>query len=243
MEPGRTAFATRDRGPVPPLRGIDRHDRSPAGLANETKAPGWWQAYCDAVPDWFDVYVGLEAAATRMTKYESELVPGLFQTEAYARAIIRPEVPRPGDADRATRRTADDPPGNPATAGKSPGAVGRAARGRDRDARSAARRSWRHNLTPRRGGGATGRDAAGRAVQRGCHRDAHGRALHPLALPLNGSGTETEPDTVYSRQFTGRSTSTNPPSLTATAGRSQKYGRPPLTKTRHGTSSAKQRRR
>ena len=38
-----------------------------SGLAKETKARGWWQAYGDAVPDWFDVYVGLEAAATRMS--------------------------------------------------------------------------------------------------------------------------------------------------------------------------------
>jgi hypothetical protein len=58
------------------------------GLAKETKAKGWWQAYGDAVPDWFDIYIGLEAAAARITTYEPELVPGLFQTEAYARRII-----------------------------------------------------------------------------------------------------------------------------------------------------------
>jgi transcriptional regulator with XRE-family HTH domain len=58
-------------------------------LAKETKARGWWQAYGDVVPEWFDLYVGLEAAATRISWYESELVPGLLQTSDYARALIR----------------------------------------------------------------------------------------------------------------------------------------------------------
>jgi len=58
-------------------------------LAKETKARGWWQAYGDVVPEWFDLYVGLEAAASRISWYESELVPGLCQTEDYARALIR----------------------------------------------------------------------------------------------------------------------------------------------------------
>ena len=59
------------------------------GLAKETKAKGWWHAYGDAVPEWFDVYIGLEAAASQISSYEAELVPGLLQTEDYARAIIR----------------------------------------------------------------------------------------------------------------------------------------------------------
>jgi hypothetical protein len=57
-------------------------------LAKETKSKGWWQAYGDVVPEWFDMYVGLEAAAARVFQYDGELVPGLFQTEVYARTII-----------------------------------------------------------------------------------------------------------------------------------------------------------
>src|SRR5215469_215781 len=48
-------------------------------LARETKARGWWQAYGDAVPEWFDLYVGLEAAAAPLLWYEQELIPGLLQ--------------------------------------------------------------------------------------------------------------------------------------------------------------------
>src|SRR5262245_57872292 len=59
------------------------------GLAKETKAKGWWHAYGDAIPYGFDLYIGLEEAAEELLWYESELVPGLLQTPAYARTVIR----------------------------------------------------------------------------------------------------------------------------------------------------------
>ena len=68
-------------------------------LAKETKARGWWQAYGDAVPEWFDLYIGLEAAATRISWYEPELVPGLFQTAEYASALIRAHLPDESDVE------------------------------------------------------------------------------------------------------------------------------------------------
>ena len=63
------------------------------GLAKETKARGWWQAFGDAIPEWFDVYIGLEEAASEISWYESELVPGLLQTEEYARTLIEADNP------------------------------------------------------------------------------------------------------------------------------------------------------
>jgi transcriptional regulator with XRE-family HTH domain len=63
------------------------------GLAKETKAKGWWHAYGDVIPEGFDLYVGLEEAAASKTSYESEIVPGLLQTEGYARDIIRTHTP------------------------------------------------------------------------------------------------------------------------------------------------------
>jgi hypothetical protein len=59
-----------------------------AGLAKETKSRGWWHAYGDVIPDYFDLYIGLEAAASELCIYESELVPGLLQTADYTRTII-----------------------------------------------------------------------------------------------------------------------------------------------------------
>jgi transcriptional regulator with XRE-family HTH domain len=72
------------------------------GLAKETKARGWWQGYGDAVPEWFDLYVGLEAAASSLSLYGQELVPGLLQSEAYARTLITAD--HPGDDEGVERR-------------------------------------------------------------------------------------------------------------------------------------------
>ncbi|MEQ4300110.1 helix-turn-helix transcriptional regulator [Plantactinospora sp. B6F1] len=57
------------------------------GLASQTKAKGWWHAYGDAIPEWFELYVGLEAVAARLRRYDEALVPGLLQTKDYARAV------------------------------------------------------------------------------------------------------------------------------------------------------------
>ena len=57
-------------------------------LAKETKAHGWWHAYDDVIPEWLNLYLGLEEAASQLFWYESELVPGLLQTADYARAVI-----------------------------------------------------------------------------------------------------------------------------------------------------------
>jgi len=73
------------------------------GLAKETKARGWWHSYGDVIPEGFDVYIGLEEAALSLSWYESELVPGLLQTERYARTLI--EADNPGvDAGEINRR-------------------------------------------------------------------------------------------------------------------------------------------
>jgi transcriptional regulator with XRE-family HTH domain len=63
------------------------------GLAKETKARGWWHAYGDVIPEGFDVYIGLEEATSSFSWYESELIPGLLQTEAYARTLIKADNP------------------------------------------------------------------------------------------------------------------------------------------------------
>jgi transcriptional regulator with XRE-family HTH domain len=44
------------------------------------------------VPDWARQYVGLEQDATALAFHQGELVPGLFQTESYARALVATSV-------------------------------------------------------------------------------------------------------------------------------------------------------
>ncbi len=60
-----------------------------AALASETKAKGWWHAYGDAIPDWFELHVGLEQAAHRLRFYYDAMVPGLLQTREYAHAVYQ----------------------------------------------------------------------------------------------------------------------------------------------------------
>ncbi|MGC5019635.1 helix-turn-helix domain-containing protein [Micromonospora sp. DT47] len=58
-------------------------------IARDARQRGWWQSYSDVLPEWFEFYVGLEAEATTLRTYEAEAVPGLLQTEAYAREVFR----------------------------------------------------------------------------------------------------------------------------------------------------------
>lgn len=68
-------------------------------VARDARKRGWWQAYDDVLPDWFSVYVGLEAEAAEIRGFEPQLVPGLLQTPEYARAVIRAEHPDAPDAE------------------------------------------------------------------------------------------------------------------------------------------------
>jgi transcriptional regulator with XRE-family HTH domain len=58
------------------------------GLAEEANQPGWWQRFHDVLPEWFSMHVSLEGAARLIRSYEPHFVPGLLQTEDYARAVL-----------------------------------------------------------------------------------------------------------------------------------------------------------
>ncbi len=91
MEHGRVGFKERDVGDLLTLYGVtDSEERAALlNLAREANTPGWWHAYSDILPTWLEPYVGLEAAASIIRTYQIQLVPGLLQTEGYARALIR----------------------------------------------------------------------------------------------------------------------------------------------------------
>ncbi|MDQ3826922.1 MAG: helix-turn-helix domain-containing protein [Actinomycetota bacterium] len=58
-------------------------------LASEDRQPGWWRQYAEVLAPWFEGYLSLESEAARLLAYESEVVPGLLQTERYAAEILR----------------------------------------------------------------------------------------------------------------------------------------------------------
>jgi transcriptional regulator with XRE-family HTH domain len=63
-------------------------------LLRQAGEPGWWQRYDKRLmPEWFDRLVGLQEAATAIRTFEIQYVPGLFQTPAYARAVVERGLP------------------------------------------------------------------------------------------------------------------------------------------------------
>jgi hypothetical protein len=91
MEMGRTGFKRRDVADLLTLYGVGEGAvrEGLLAMAVRSNAPGWWHTYGDVLPNWFESYVGLEQAASVIRSYEVQFVPGLLQTEAYARAIVR----------------------------------------------------------------------------------------------------------------------------------------------------------
>ncbi|WP_330251581.1 helix-turn-helix domain-containing protein [Nocardia sp. NBC_00565] len=63
------------------------------GLAQEASGKSWWHDYGKLIPEDFNVYVGLEAAARRLTSYSPDVVLGLLQTPDYARILARTASP------------------------------------------------------------------------------------------------------------------------------------------------------
>jgi len=63
----------------------------------------WWLPFKGAVPEWLDLYLGMESSAVQIDSYDAMIVPGLFQTPAYAKAVIRAGEPELADAEVARR--------------------------------------------------------------------------------------------------------------------------------------------
>jgi hypothetical protein len=91
MENGRMRVKERDVTDLLALYGVIDEEMRAAmvALVRQANAPGWWSKYGDVLPDWFEAYLGLEMAASVIRTFELQFVHGLFQTEAYARAVTR----------------------------------------------------------------------------------------------------------------------------------------------------------
>jgi Domain of unknown function (DUF5753)/Helix-turn-helix domain len=91
MELGRVSFKERDVADLLSLYGVGDEDPERErliALAREANNPGWWHRYGDVLPNWFQSYLGLEAAAALIRNYEVQFIPGLLQTPEYARAVV-----------------------------------------------------------------------------------------------------------------------------------------------------------
>lgn len=92
LENGRRSISQRD---VRDLCGVyevedERMVDSLMQMAKDSRQQGWWHAFGD-IP--YSVYIGLETDAESLRMYESQIIPGLLQTPAYAEAVISGAMP------------------------------------------------------------------------------------------------------------------------------------------------------
>jgi transcriptional regulator with XRE-family HTH domain len=89
LEHGRVGFKERDVTDLLTLYGVTDEEvlQRMLTLAQQSNTAGWWARYDDVLADWFETYLGLEQATALIRTYELQFVPGLFQTEDYARAV------------------------------------------------------------------------------------------------------------------------------------------------------------
>ncbi|MCX4738925.1 MULTISPECIES: helix-turn-helix domain-containing protein [Streptomyces] len=73
-------------------------------LARQAKVRGWWQEHGSGIPEWFNIYIGLEQDASTFRQYQCELIPGLMQTPEYASELHTVGAHMPtADIERAVR--------------------------------------------------------------------------------------------------------------------------------------------
>jgi transcriptional regulator with XRE-family HTH domain len=89
VENGRVSVSPRDVRDLLEIYGASPAQREHlVQLTRDSRQKGWWDPYKDAVEPHFATYLGLERASTEIRTYEVGLIPGLLQTEEYARAAI-----------------------------------------------------------------------------------------------------------------------------------------------------------
>ncbi|RCW42752.1 helix-turn-helix protein [Halopolyspora algeriensis] len=107
LELGRVSFKERDVSDLLTMYGVtDAGERERfLDMVQRSNEPGWWHRYTDLMPEWFQDYVGLEESVSRIQTYELQFVPGLMQTQDYARAVASHGRPEFADEDVERRVT------------------------------------------------------------------------------------------------------------------------------------------
>ena len=104
IEHGRVRPQTRTLRTLLDLYGVDQEQQAElVALLRDARLRGWLHAYQSELPEHYTTYIGFEGEAHSVWDYESLFVPGLLQTEDYARAVIRGGLPN-ASRDEVERR-------------------------------------------------------------------------------------------------------------------------------------------
>jgi hypothetical protein len=89
IETATVSVTPRDVERLLSVYGLDNPERREnlKMLTRESRQPGWWQEFADAIPAELELAIGLEAEAVSIHMFNPLFVGGLFQTDTYARAI------------------------------------------------------------------------------------------------------------------------------------------------------------
>ncbi len=108
VETGRVGLRGRDLNDL--LQVYGSKDQSVAAellaLAREGKQRGWWSKYADTLSGPYATYIGFESEAAELLSYETLVVPGLLQTEEYARAVFGAATRPNNSGDSVERKVA-----------------------------------------------------------------------------------------------------------------------------------------
>jgi transcriptional regulator with XRE-family HTH domain len=90
LELGRVSFRLRDVRDLLVMYGVQDEDEIErvVDMARAANQPSKWHRYNDYLPDWFSNYLEMEGAASMIRTYEVQVIPGLCQSEEYARAVM-----------------------------------------------------------------------------------------------------------------------------------------------------------
>jgi hypothetical protein len=107
-ELGQTSFPPEEIEKLLDFYGVTEPRRGQMlALAAEANARGWWEDYADVLSPGYMELIGLEAEAVSMAEWQTVAIPGLLQTEEYARQVHAAfqsiVLTPPGQVDRRTR--------------------------------------------------------------------------------------------------------------------------------------------
>jgi hypothetical protein len=106
IETAHTGISEPDLDRLLTAYGVRLEDRGRLrDLARNGRVRAWWTPYRSSMPDPYDEYLALEGEAVLISEWEAQVVPGLLQTDEYARAVIEVGADV-GDTETIQRRLA-----------------------------------------------------------------------------------------------------------------------------------------